>query len=76
MTFGYLAALHCQSTGVFSLGLCAVHRQANGQDVQLKVDTSDNRMKRGLLRAVSPCCVADRMHAGSAVHQPAHDMVM
>jgi hypothetical protein len=44
MTFGYLAALHAnQSTCGFSLGLCAVHRQANGQDVQLKVMTSDSR---------------------------------
>jgi hypothetical protein len=48
LTFGYLAALHCQSTHGFSLGLCAVHRQANGQDVQLKVDTSNNRTRTAL----------------------------
>lgn len=39
LTFGYLAGLHAeQNPDGFSIGLCAVHRQANGRDVQLKVN--------------------------------------
>ncbi len=40
LSFGYLAALHGlppHDAGLYNVGLCAIHKQPNGRDVQLKV---------------------------------------
>lgn len=40
LSFGCLAALHSlppHDAGLFNVGLCAIHKQPNGRDVQLKV---------------------------------------
>ena len=47
LSFGYHAALHASPAEGFNIGLCAVHRQPHGRDVQLKVVQHPNRSLSG-----------------------------